>query len=145
MSYEWQENLKVGDERLDSQHQELFDAFNRLLNACAMGTSRMEIKETLAFLEQYINFHFEEEEELMIQMAYPEFTSHKRGHSTFRRQVESIIDDYRQNGASIPLVAKVNSILSSWLITHVKQEDLKLVIYLKSKRKSALVKEKGDL
>lgn len=145
MSYEWQENLKIGDERLDSQHRELFDAFNRLLDACSMGTSQTEIKETLAFLEQYIDFHFEEEEALMAQMAYPDLHSHKCEHNRFRRQVESIMTDYQQNGASIPLVAKANSILSSWLITHVKQEDFKLVIYLKPKQPSASAKEKGDL
>lgn len=145
MAYEWQDNLKIGDDQLDSQHQELFAAFNRLLTACAKGTSQVEIKETLAFLEEYINFHFQNEEEMMRHVAYPELSSHTHMHSLFRHQVENIIADYQQNGASILLVAKVNSILSSWLIKHIKQEDFKLVLHLRSTNQSASVKEKGDL
>lgn len=145
MSYKWQGNLKIGNDRLDGQHQELFAAFNRLLTACSKGTSQVEIKDTLAFLEQYIIFHFKDEEELMRQTAYPELNSHIQKHNIFRRQVESIIANYNRDGASILLVAKVNSILSSWLITHVKQEDFKLALHLRSINHSASVEEKGDL
>ena len=132
--YLWTEELETGNTEIDRQHRELIDTINRLLEACSQGRGRTEIENTLGFLEKYITCHFTDEEALQRQSGYPDYNNHKRYHDSFRQVVSQIVAAYRAGGATIPLVAKVNSNIGDWLVSHIKREDVKVAAHLRRQK-----------
>jgi hemerythrin len=65
MALEWTENLSVGVELIDTQHRELIHRFSSLIDACQEHRAKDKITELLAFLDDYVVFHFGEEQQLM--------------------------------------------------------------------------------
>ena len=54
MRYELTQDLLTGNQLIDSEHRQLFDAINALLDACAQGAGRTKINETVQFLNSYL-------------------------------------------------------------------------------------------
>ena len=132
MAYNWSADLETGNLKIDSQHRELINAINKLLDACSNGRGRAEIDSTLGFLNDYIIRHFNDEEALQITSRYPDYANHKQYHEGFKKSVRDIQADYQKGGADIVLVSKVNSVIASWLINHIKKEDVKVAAHLKN-------------
>ena len=64
MRYELTQDLLTGNQLIDSEHRQLFDAINALMDACAQGAGRTKINETVQFLNSYVSKHFRDEEQL---------------------------------------------------------------------------------
>ncbi len=131
MAYIWDKSLETGNLEIDSQHRSLVDAVNNLLDACSQGKGRNEVEQTLKFLQDYVVKHFGDEEKLQIKSNYPDYKAHKEKHEAFKNQVNEIVDEYKKGGATIALVAKVNSSVGGWLISHIKSEDKKVAAHIK--------------
>ncbi|MDF2948093.1 MAG: bacteriohemerythrin [Sedimentibacter sp.] len=132
MAYSWDKTLETGNPTIDEQHKSLINAINALLDSCSQGKGRNEVEKTLKFLQDYVIKHFSDEERLQIKSNYPNYNSHKEKHEAFKKTVKDIADDYQKNGTSIQLVAKVNSSVAGWLITHIKSEDKKVAEHIKT-------------
>ena len=64
MRYELTQELLTGNALIDTEHKQLFDAINALMDACAQGAGRARIEQTVNFLNSYVNKHFSDEERL---------------------------------------------------------------------------------
>lgn len=133
--YQWTKDLETGNATIDSEHKELIQAVNTLLEACAKGKGRAEIQDTLRFLKDYVSRHFSHEEKLQLESQYPDYANHKRYHEGFKKTVQEIATEYEQGGATIPLVAKVNQSIAGWLINHIKREDVKVAAHIRAQQK----------
>lgn len=133
MAYQWTSELETGNSLIDNQHKELIEAINKLLDACSKGKGRMEIADTLNFLNEYIIRHFRDEESLQQRYHYPDRVNHKQYHEAFKRSVSDIITEFNQSGANVALVAKTNSVIAGWLINHIKKEDVKVAAHIKKR------------
>jgi hemerythrin len=67
----WNDSYLLGNELVDSQHMELFNLVNSLVNSCASGTDVIKLKNTLEFLVNYAVQHLDDEEALQLQYNYP--------------------------------------------------------------------------
>lgn len=132
MVYTFDKSLETGNIAIDTQHKELIDAINNLLVACGQGKGRDEIKNTIKFLTDYTVKHFNDEEKLQKQYNYPDYVAHKKLHEDFKADVNKIVSEYEENGTSVVLTFKVNNVIASWLIKHIKGEDKKVAAYIKS-------------
>lgn len=132
MAYNWDKSLETGNLLIDEQHKSLINAINEMLDACSQGKGRNEVGKTLNFLQDYVIKHFNDEEKLQLKSNYPDFKAHKEKHEAFKKTVKEIADEFNKDGASIQLVAKVNSSVAGWLITHIKSEDKKVAIHIKA-------------
>ena len=77
--YEWNENISVGNEKIDAQHKKLLTHINKIMDAVVYGVDSKEVKEkTVEFLGEYVQKHFSYEEEYMKENNYPDIkiTSH---------------------------------------------------------------------
>lgn len=133
MAYTWTKDLETGNTAIDKQHRALIQAINDLLESCAKGKGRSEIGNTLKFLSDYITRHFGDEETLQKKYGYPGYAQHKQYHEDFKQSVKQIQAEFDKEGATIQLVAKVNSVIASWLINHIKKEDVKVAMHLRAK------------
>ena len=132
MAYSFDKSLETGNISIDSQHKELIDAINNLLDACGQGKGRDEIKNTINFLTDYTIKHFNDEERLQKQYNYPDYAAHRKLHDEFKEEVRKIANEFEENGTSVVLTFKVNNVIASWLIKHIKGEDKKVAAYIKN-------------
>ena len=72
MNITFDDNLITGNKTIDSQHQELIDRIRQFVAACESGDSKIKAIKMLDYLDEYTNFHFQEEEELQKKVSYPE-------------------------------------------------------------------------
>ncbi|MFA7535862.1 MAG: bacteriohemerythrin [Desulfuromonadales bacterium] len=132
MAVEWTEQLAVGNETIDNQHKELFLRFNQLLEACRMRMGRENVVEMLSYLDEYVEFHFGEEERLMTRHSYPERESHFAQHRHFVAQLNELRQSMESRGPSLDLVVTTNQALIHWIVVHIKNVDVRLGTFLKT-------------
>ena len=58
MRAEFDENLVTGNEMIDSQHKELIDKINKLLDSCEVGNDKVVAIKTLDYLADYDRISF---------------------------------------------------------------------------------------
>jgi hemerythrin len=116
---------------IDTQHKQLFQAINALLDACASGHGRDALDKTMTFLADYTAKHFGDEEKLQQQYKYPDYPNHKNLHEGFKRTVADLARQLKADGPTVALVAKVNTGVGGWLVTHIQREDKKVAAHIK--------------
>lgn len=123
MEITWTPSLRIGHDKIDEQHVELFGLFDALVEGSVKG----EAKETLIVLhdrlKEYAEVHFRDEEALMQQANYPKFAQHKRAHDTFRNRLAEIRQQISTQGPTLMVLIETNKALVSWLVNHVKEVD----------------------
>ena len=86
------------------------------------------IVRALSGVMNYTRFHFEAEEKLMREQAYPEYAAHKRQHDRMIRKTRELWEDLERGGRVLP--GQVSRLLRDWLATHILEEDKRLGEYL---------------
>lgn len=135
MAYKWSGDLLTGNKQIDTEHKELLNAINNLLDACSVGKGRTEVESTVKFLTSYTKTHFSHEEALQRKYNYPDYNNHKKEHTQFIETIEDIQRKLLSNGPSVILVGEVNSKVASWVIRHIKKEDVKVAKHIRENSK----------
>ena len=130
MRYELTQDLLTGNQLIDSEHRQLFDAINALLDACAQGAGRTKINETVQFLNSYVNKHFGDEEKLQVQSKYPGYAAHKQFHDGYKRQLSQTTQALIAEGPTVKALGDLNRIVGV-LVSHIRIEDKKLARHVK--------------
>lgn len=130
MALIWTEELSVGYGFIDQQHQELFSRYNSLLQACKEAKGREAIIPVLNFLVDYVTTHFAEEEQFMKQHGYPQQEEHVKQHRQLFEHVNAVYKELQDKGATVAVITSINHTMLNWLLSHVKQTDVKLGRFL---------------
>ncbi len=138
---EWTENLSTGNETIDDQHKELFLRINDLVLAVHNSVCKYKISDVIKFLDEYISFHFGEEEHLMQGRSYPGYKAHKAQHEKFKRNFVRLKKDLMKlDGGKKPgsygLSVRTNQIVVDWILEHIAQVDKKLGEFLGPQREA---------
>lgn len=129
MKYELTPDLMTGNKLIDSQHQQLFVAVNRLMDACAQGKGRDQIQSTVQFLSDYVTKHFADEERLQTKCSYPNYTGHKQFHDSYRKQLAQTAQVLLQDGPSVKALGDLNRAVAV-LVTHIRTEDKRMARFV---------------
>lgn len=126
----WKEDLRIGVEKIDSQHKTLCDAIDNLFEACKNGKGRDEVLKTISFLEDYTVKHFRDEELIQKQSGYIRCAEHKAIHDAFIKKVGEMKTEIEQKGVDIATVGKINSLIVDWLYNHIRKVDKEIAEYV---------------
>ena len=129
MAYELTKNLETGNAVIDNEHRELFQAVNRLLDACSKGAGLTAVEPAMEFLLQYVDKHFAHEEELQENSKYPNMATHKDFHEKYKIQLKQIAADMKASGSPVSVMVKLNNHIAV-LINHIRLDDKKLSTFL---------------
>ncbi|MDR1430077.1 MAG: bacteriohemerythrin [Spirochaetaceae bacterium] len=129
--YRWDDSFVSGVRLIDARHMRLFEAVNRLIDACEQGKGKEELAKSLAFLSNYTVKHFSEEEELQKKYGYAEYASHREIHEAFKETVRDFALELESKGPSEDLVERLKREVGGWLVSHVKVVDLKMAAVIK--------------
>ena len=136
MALQWTSTLSVGDEAIDAQHRELFVRLDRLHDAM-LRRERSEALRLLAFLRDYAVVHFEAEERLMAEAAYPEAARHAQEHEAFRAALRGLQEHFEAEGLTAALVLDLERRVVGWLREHVYHSDVALGRWTRRERAPA--------
>ena len=127
--YEFTKKLETGSAVIDKEHRELFQAVNKLLDACSEGKGRASMDETIKFLNNYVEQHFSHEEQLQKQSGYPDLAAHRVFHEKYKQTLKEITARISVSGPTITELGKLNGHISV-LVSHITTEDKKLGAFL---------------
>ena len=111
MNITFDDNLITGNKTIDSQHQELIDRIRQFVAACESSDSKIKAIKMLDYLDEYTNFHFQEEEDLQKKVSYPELAG------------DQFIEQVKRN-------------VVDWLFQHIKTFDRSVAEYIHLKDNS---------
>ena len=134
--YEWDPSLETGHEKIDSQHMQLIDALNKLIDAFKNGKEKEKTIETMEFLIAYSIKHFSMEEELMAESEYSDYLIHKRLHDEFKKVLKDLTAQLASQGPTEELIYNVISTVKNWLINHIKGDDFRMAAFVKTRKES---------
>lgn len=130
MRAEFDDSLVTGNEMIDTQHKELIDKINNLLESCELGKDKITAVKTLEYLADYTEFHFGEEEKLQAEIAYPGIEEHKVEHKKLIQVVEELHEMLEEEeGPTAAFVEQVNKNVIEWLYKHIKGFDRSVAEY----------------
>ena len=125
------DNLITGNKTIDFQHQELLDRIRQFVAACESGDSKIKAIKMLDYLDEYTNFHFQEEEELQKKVSYPEFSGHHAKHEEFKTSIQELYDYLNENeGPDDQFIEQVKRNVVDWLFQHIKTFDRSVAEYI---------------
>ena len=132
MSIVLEKNLLTGNELIDSEHQELVNRINKLVDSCESGKEKTVAVQTLDFLMDYTEFHFRDEEKLQEESGYPDIENHKMQHAAFEKAVNELKEMLEEEeGPTDAFVAAVNKNITQWFLNHIQVWDKKVADYVK--------------
>jgi hemerythrin len=125
----WSSAYSLDHLQIDTQHRTLVGLLNQLHEAMSAGHGKDVLGKVLTDLAGYTVVHFQTEEALMREHAYPERDAHKRQHDELTAEVLRFKRDYETGKASMSL--QVLTFLKSWLTGHIQGADAKLAAFLR--------------
>lgn len=130
---EWNDNLSIGVDVVDEQHQMWIQKFNDIASAIEHREGPHRIGETLNFLIDYTKFHFNSEEKYMAEHNYPGLAEHHTLHEELKKTLADLEYDFREEGPTHELADYINTFLVNWLVKHIQHVDYKFGEYLNEK------------
>lgn len=126
----WKNDYKLGDELIDSQHEELFRRVESLIDIIMRADAasrKQECIDAILFLKDYAVNHFAAEEAFQESRGYSYLEFHKAIHSSFVNTVLEAEQHLIGTDFSVPTIKEFCGFLSMWLIYHVAGADQKIV------------------
>lgn len=137
MNITFDDNLITGNKTIDSQHQELIDRIRQFVAACESSDSKIKAIKMLDYLDEYTNFHFQEEEDLQKKVSYPELAAHHAKHEEFKKSIQELYDYLNENeGPDDQFIEQVKRNVVDWLFQHIKTFDRSVAEYIHLKDNS---------
>jgi hemerythrin len=135
----WHNSYSINIPLIDAQHKELIRLTNTLYQGCLKGRNQSKdvFLEVIRGAVDYVGYHFSTEEMIMERIVYPAYSTHKKEHTDFVREVLKTVDDLSKGTNYNPL-AFVHY-LKDWILTHIAVSDTKLGQHL------TMLKQQGSL
>jgi hemerythrin len=131
----WRDNLKIGIEKIDQQHQELFKRFNEFMkivrqNDYSQAEKEDKIIKTINFLNEYVVVHFNSEEVIQRNHNYPGYKEHHQAHEDFKADVADFKQEFENKEYDEDSLQRFSGKVLTWLLNHVADEDQKIANYI---------------
>ncbi len=127
----WREEYNLGDALIDAQHKTFFNLVKDLVNMNQVKGQKLDVKQVVDFLVDYVAMHFQAEEALMSRINYPQLAEHQLVHVSFTKKVNEVVQQVRENPESISL-EDLLTITQGWFLDHILEEDIKLKDWVKA-------------
>jgi diguanylate cyclase (GGDEF)-like protein/hemerythrin-like metal-binding protein/PAS domain S-box-containing protein len=126
----WEAAYASGNVFIDAEHRELFRQSNQLLDlAMRLDAQPAGVRSCLQRLMRTVKAHFEHEERLLAEWAYPELADHGSKHRRMVERAEQIA--HLMDDKSIPIGELLGFLIAEMVRGHILTEDCKYFYLLK--------------
>lgn len=123
----WDQKFAVGHERIDHEHQVFLDLIKNASLAGEEETPKEKVVRLLNEVRKYAEFHFYSEENVMLDLAYPDYEEHKREHQALLAVLEDRVHDYKNDRVELDEIVEF---LFDWFALHTTGTDKKLTRHI---------------
>ena len=116
----WNDSYLLGIPMIDNQHKKFFVILDNL-ETLNQKQEKSEMHSLINELQNYVIYHFQTEEDLMVKSQSPNIDLHVMEHELFRKKVEEFHHSYYNNNAE--LLNEMISFMRKWLIIHISGTD----------------------
>lgn len=123
----WSDEYSLGSPTLDQQHKRLFELINSLYEAMQRGVEQNQLKDLLQMLEQYAQHHFDEEEQAMAEVKYPDIVEQRKAHRYFGRRIMEFKHQMQREDL---FPRDILVFMKDWLVAHILNMDQKITPFI---------------
>lgn len=134
----WNEAYAIDVSEIDGEHKDLFNKYEELYHLMKAGKGHEFYEELLSFLNDYVHIHFNHEQLIHKDEAYPNRTEHFTIHEEFKASLKKIFEEGHSSNVSDVELIRISLFLKNWLIHHILVEDVKFGNYMREKRKQTI-------
>jgi hemerythrin-like metal-binding protein len=132
MGIKWSDSYSVGIEAIDNQHKELLARFDRLISFCEAGRGSEEIRQSLAFLEEYVHTHFNDEEALMRLHRFSGYQEQRAQHAYCKEWIQTLRSEIAAGEIPARHITETPKQLLNWFLKHISTVDVELGTMLRN-------------
>lgn len=129
--FNWTDKFSVDVKTFDEQHKNLINLINDLYDAMKLGKGNQILGKIFDSLIDYTKNHFNDEEEVMRKVFYPEYLNHKSEHVKLTDKVLEYKKKFENN--EILISVDLLGFLRDWLTNHIMNTDKKYGEFFKNK------------
>ena len=122
MALLWREQLSVGNDLIDSDHQYLIEIINKA-EVSLRANKPMELALVLDELASYCKSHFEREEAVAKAVAFPKADQLHKAHGQLNDKLQMFREEIGVTWTE-GAITQFTVFLRDWLINHVIKEDM---------------------
>ena len=123
----WKERYRLGVEKIDRQHMELFRMTAELIEAITREADPEQYRKAIDFLKRYVVAHFRDEEAYQASIGYSGLKDHQKAHRDFTQTVLAFEQALLENQFELNMMRDLAGQLTAWLVYHVAGMDQKIV------------------
>ena len=125
----WKSAYKVGHARIDFEHKIFLGLIQKLDREIEEGANLEKLMRTLFEIRKYAEFHFVSEENVMIDIGYPDLENHRRLHGLLIDHLKRFAE--HAGGGEIP-AEDILIFLRDWYLHHTTTEDTRISSHVKA-------------
>ena len=123
----WNDKYSIGHERIDHEHQVFLDLIRTVPRGSENNAPKARVLRLLEEVKKYAEFHFISEENIMLDVAYPDYDAHKIQHQKLLTDLDMRLHQYNVGDINLSIVL---DFLFMWFTNHTSHSDKKLAIYI---------------
>lgn len=130
----WREGYNTGVPQFDDEHHKIVELIDRMFTAIRDKSGKEVIEKACHDVVAYTGYHFDNEEQAMRAVAYPELDEHIAEHNRLKAEAlkfNEIIHNNFPEGTN-----EFYRFLRDWLVNHIQECDKKYGQYLEKTEKS---------
>ncbi len=127
IAVEWSSKFEVGHERIDFEHEIFLNLIREASRLPERGVGHERVLLHLNEVKQYAVFHFTSEENIMVDVHYPDIGPHKKEHERLLALFDDRVHQYRREEIDLEMVVEF---LFEWFAMHTTQVDTRLAKYI---------------
>lgn len=112
----WSDKISTGIEMVDRDHKILVMLINRCIGAIKSGEQHDLLGDILGELLDYISYHFQREEVIMVVCDYPRIEPHKEEH---RRLLDKVMQLVKSHGEGELSNQSLLKFIRDWFVNHI--------------------------
>lgn len=131
--YKWDESIATGIEKIDREHKECMDDLNTFHSLMLSGEGESGLNDMIMRIEKHVTHHFQDEENYMSSIGYPDLSAHKRQHDEFTSRFEQLKSDLQNSGHNTNADTEFYNYVAHWMNNHFRKADKDYVTYARKK------------
>lgn len=133
MYVKWDERLELGIDFMDSEHKELIEEIDEVLETVDFKVPTDEGIERFYLLECMILIHFDHEELLMRQCEYPAIEEHLESHNRIVDKMNRFKEVFYTRGLDETTLERIQTEVRYVFKNHLLEEDRQLEVFVHSR------------
>ena len=128
MNIAWDNKYEIGIDRIDFEHRIFLGLIKDLSDAVEGGQPRTKLSRIIDEIRLYAAFHFLSEENIMIDIDYPDLQPHREEHA----RLLSLLDDKLHTFAAEETSdgSEIVEFVFQWFALHTTQVDKQIAVHL---------------